>query len=63
MVLQFVPLVPDFTDKTRLRKFEFLEPFDCKAVLFVGERSNVPLYVVAPSGGLMKGKGQFATNV
>ena len=40
-----------------------MEPFDCKAVLFVGERANVPLYVVAPSGGLMKGKGQFATNV
>ena len=51
VVLQLVPLIPDCTQiRFGCRKTKSIQrtPFDGKAVLLVGEWTNVPLYVVAP---------------
>ena len=57
VVLQFVPLIPDFNQirlGCRKTKSILWAPFDGKAVLLVGERTNVPFYVVAPPCSLRK---------
>ena len=56
VVLQFVPLVPGFTKKSDndsyFDKNVQCPPLNCEAVLLVGEWSNIPFNVVAPTGGL-----------
>ena len=57
VVLQFVPFIPNFIQiRYCCRKIKSIlwAPFDGKAVLLVGERANVPLYVVAPPCSLRK---------